>query len=268
MDDFVLSEENYYSQEADRRYMSVHQYLDFVGHMGVVGCEARAMAKLSGEWEEETTTAMLVGSYVDSYFEGTLDEFMQEHPDCFTQKGELKAVYKRAEKMIARCEKDPYFMSSLEGKKQVIMTGYLFGCEWKIKMDSYLPGKAIVDLKTSADIHKAWKVQDYGYASFIEYWGYILQLAVYQKIVEINTGDKLPCYISVVTKEDSPEIEVIYIDQLSLDHALNEISMNMQSVLMVKNGEAEPVRCEKCDYCKSTKVLTGPINYRDLIIGE
>lgn len=265
MSEFELTQDNYYSQEADQRYMSVHQYLDFVGHMGVRGCESKAMAKLSGEWEDETTTAMLMGSYVDSYFEGTLDEFMELHPDCFTQKGELKAAYKKAEQMIHRCEQDSYFMSTLAGEKQVIMTGYLFGCEWKIKMDSYIPGVAIVDLKTSADIHKAWKVQDYGYASFIEYWGYTLQLAVYQKIVEINTGKKLPCYISVVTKEDSPEIEVVYVDQTTLDHALNEIELNMQSVLMVKSGEVEPMRCEKCDYCKATKKLTGAINYRDLI---
>ena len=207
MSDFVLTADNYYSSEADKRFMSVHQYLDFVGHMGVYGCEARAMAKLNGEWNDETTTAMLVGSYVDSYFEGTLEKFTEENPDCFTKTKPygLKAPFKQAEKMIARCEQDPYFMSTLSGEKQVIMTGYLFGCEWKIKMDSYIPGKAIVDLKTSADIHKAWKVQDYGYASFVEYWAYTLQMAVYQKIVEINTGKKLPCYISVVTKEESPE---------------------------------------------------------------
>lgn len=270
MSDFVLTQDNYYSPEADSRYMSVHQYLDFVGHMGVIGCEARAIAKLNGEYEEETTDAMLVGSYVDSYFEGTLDEFLKEHPECFTKpdkKGEVRllAKYKKADKMIARCEQDPYFMATLDGEKQVIMTGYLFGCEWKIKMDSYIPDVAIVDLKTSADIHKAWKVQDYGYASFVEYWAYTLQLAIYQKIVEINTGKKLPCYISVVTKEDSPEIAVIYIDQQTLDHALNEIEMNMESVLMVKRGEVEPIRCEKCDYCKATRVLTGPINYMDLI---
>ena len=265
MEDFLLDESNYYSKEADKRYMSVHQYLDFVGHMGVVGCEARALAKLKGEFEEPTTTAMLVGSYVDSHFEGTLESFKKEHPECFTQKGELKATFKQAEKMIERCEKDKFFMSTLAGEKQVIMTGYLFGCEWKIKMDSYLPGKAIVDLKTSADIHKAWKVQDYGYASFVEYWAYTLQMAVYQKIVEINTGEKLPCYISAVTKEDSPEIKVIHIDQMTLDHALNEIEMNMQSVLMVKNEEVEPVGCGKCDYCKSEEVLLGPISYMDLI---
>jgi hypothetical protein len=265
MEEFVLTADNYYSKEADMKYMSVHQYLDFVGHMGVHGCEEMAMAKLKGEFEQETTTAMLVGSYVDSYFEGTLEQFKQEHPECFTQKGELKASFKQAEKMIERCEKDSYFMSTMQGEKQVIMTAYLFGCEWKIKMDSYLPGKAIVDLKTSADIHKAWKVQDYGYASFVEYWGYTLQMAVYQKVVEINTGKKLPCYISVVTKEDSPEIAVINIDQMTLDHALNEIEMNMPSVLMVKSGEAETVRCEKCDYCKATKVLKGAISYMDLI---
>ena len=265
MEEFVLTAENYYSKEADMKYMSVHQYLDFVGHMGVHGCEEMAIAKLKGEFEQETTTAMLVGSYVDSYFEGTLEQFKQEHPECFTQKGELKASFKQAEKMIDRCEKDSYFMSTMQGEKQVIMTAYLFGCEWKIKMDSYLPGKAIVDLKTSSDIHKAWKVQDYGYASFVEYWGYTLQLALYQKVVEINTGKKLPCYISVVTKEDSPEIAVINIDQMTLDHALNEIEMNMASVLMVKSGEVEPFRCEKCDYCKATKVLKGAISYMDLI---
>ena len=268
MDDFVLTNENYYSVEADKHYMSVHQYLDFVGHMGVTGCEEKAMAKLNGDYVQETTKAMLIGSYVDSYFEGTLDDFKFQHPEIFTQKGELKAEYKQAEKMISRCLKDDYFMSTMSGEKQVIMTGYLFGCDWKIKMDSYIPGKAIVDLKTSANIHKTWKVKDYGYVSFVEYWGYTLQLAVYQKIVEINTGKKLPCYISVVTKEDEPEICVVYVDQMTLDHALNEIEMNMPSVLAVKNGESEPIRCESCDWCKRTAVLTGPINHNDLIMGD
>lgn len=270
MEDFVLNESNYYSDEANQRYMSFHQYQSFMGGMLVQGCEAKAMAELRGEWKEETTDAMLVGSYVDSYFEGTLKQFLKEHPECFTKEDKngnrrLLAKFNKANKMIERCEKDPYFMSTLSGEKQVIMTGYLFGCEWKIKMDSYIPDVAIVDLKTSADIHKAWNIRDYGYASFVEAYNYTKQLAVYQKIVEINTGKKLPCYISVVTKEESPEIAVIYIDQQTLDHALNEIQMNMESVLMVKRGEVEPIRCEKCDYCKATKVLKGPVNYMDLI---
>lgn len=263
----ILTPDNYHSLQAEKNYMSVHQYLDFVGHMGMRGCEARATAKINGEWKDKITKSMLVGSFVDSYFEGTLDSFLKENQECFlkTIPSELKAEYRKANTMINRCLKDEYFMSTMSGEKQVIMTGFLFGCEWKIKIDSYLPGKAIVDLKTTNKLDKVWKVEDYGNVSFVEYWGYILQLAVYQKIVEINTGKKLPCYISVVTKEEIPDIRVVYIDQMSLDNALNGIEMNIATVLMVKSGEVDPVRCEKCDYCKSTRKLTRAIDYRDLI---
>ena len=264
-DEFVLTNENYYSDEANWRYMSVHQYLSFMGHMGVQGCEAKAMASLKGEWKDETTDALLIGSYVDSYFEGSLDQFKIEHPELFKKDGTLYAKYDKAEKMIARCKRDDYFMATMAGEKQRIMTAYLFGCEWKIKMDSYLEGIAIVDLKTTSDLHRAWRVQDYGYVSVPEYWGYTLQGAIYQKVVEINTGKKLPFYLSFVTKDSEPEICVCYIDQQTLDHALNEIEMNMPTVLAVKNGEALPIRCEKCNYCLNTMKLTKPINYTDLI---
>lgn len=263
-----LTNDNYYSDEADKAYMSVHQYLSFVGHMGVQGCEAKAVAKLNGEWEDETNDAMMVGSYVDSYFEGTLDTFKKNNPQIFTQKGELKAQYKRAEKMIARCEQDDFFMQFMSGEKQKIFTADLFGCEWKCKLDSYIPDVAIVDLKTTSNLHQSWKVADYGRVSFVEYWAYTIQLAVYQKIVEIETGKKLPCFIAAVTKEDCPEICVIGIDQASLDHALNEVEMNMPSVLAVKNGDYEPTRCGRCDYCKSTEKLTKAIHFNDLIFGD
>ena len=265
MSEFVLTAENYYTQEANERYMSVHQYLDFAGHMGIQGCESRAMAALRGDYVKEKTVAMQVGSYVDAFFEGSLDQFKEQNPDIFTQKGELKANFKQAEKMIERALKDEKFMAAMSGEKQVIMTGYLFGCDWKIKIDSYLPGKAIVDLKTASDLHRAWKVKDFGYASCAEYWGYTVQMAVYQKIVEINTGEKLPCYLAFITKEDSPELKLCYIDQTTLDHSLNEVEMNMNSVLMVKSGEVEPIPCGKCDWCKATEPIDKVINIADLI---
>lgn len=262
--DFVLTAENYYSQEANKRYMSVHQYLDFCGHM-VRGCEARAMARLNGEYMEEKSTAFMVGSYVDSYFEGTLEQFKAENPTVFTQKGELRAEYRLAEKMIARAERDPLFMKALQGEKQTIMTAHLFGCDWKIKMDAYQPGVLITDLKTTKDLHKAWRVADYGFVSVPEYWGYTLQGAIYQKVVEINTGKKLPFYLAFITKEADPEICLVGFSQMELDNALNEIQMNMASVLAVKNGEATPIRCEKCAYCRTTKVLDRVISMQDLI---
>lgn len=282
MEDFVLTTENYYSPEADARYMSFHNFMAFNSYMGIQACESKALAILDGEWEEPTTDAMLIGSYVDSYFEGTLDTFRNEHPELFKKDGSLYAKYEVAERCIKRIEEDDFFMQMLGfevkrdedgkitrlnviGEHQKIMTGYWAGCEWKIKMDSYIPDVAIVDLKTSANIHKSWNVEDFGRVSFVEYWFYTGQLALYQKIVEINTGKKLPCFIAVVTKEEYPEIEIVGIDQLTLDHALNFIETNIVTTLMVKNREVEPVPCGKCDYCKSKKKLFEAISMRDLI---
>ena len=65
-----LTPENYYTKEANMQYVSVSQYKEVNGTTGKMGCEAYAMAKLRGEVEEVTTTALMVGSYVDAYFEG------------------------------------------------------------------------------------------------------------------------------------------------------------------------------------------------------
>lgn len=145
----VLTAENYYSQEANEEYMSVSQFKDFCGTYGKMPCEFTAMEKLNGRWEEPKSKALMVGSYVDSYFEGTLDKFKAENPDLFKRDGTLKAEFVKADEIIQRIERDDYFMKFMSGKKQVIMTGELFGTKWKIKMDSYIPDIAIVDLKVT-----------------------------------------------------------------------------------------------------------------------
>lgn len=151
-----LSASNYYSAEANREYMSVSQYKDFAGTYGKLGCEYCAMEKLEGRWQEKKTTALLVGSYVDSYFEGSLDTFKAENPEIFKKTGDkgLRAEYIKAEDIIRRIESDNFFMMCLSGYKQVIMTGELFGAKWKIKIDSYIADKVIVDLKVMSSITK------------------------------------------------------------------------------------------------------------------
>ena len=263
----VLTAENYYSKEANKEYMSVSQYKDFAGTYGKMACEFSAVEKLEERWEQKKTTPLLVGSYVDSYFEGTLEEFKKENPEIFTQKGELKANYKQAERIIARMERDPLFMQYMSGEKQVIMTGELFGAEWKIKIDSFVRGIAITDLKVMASITKLEWVKDIGYLDFVRYWGYDIQGAIYQEIVYQNTGERLPFYIAAGTKEEEPNIEVIQVTQNYLDEAKHMVETNMPRILRVKNGEAEPDRCEMCDCCRHTKVLKRPISITNLVAG-
>lgn len=266
MSEFILTADNYYSKEANERYMSVSMFKDFNGTYGKMACEFEALEKMHDRWKEEPSTAMLVGSYVDSYFEGTLDQFKNDNPDIFTQKGELKANYKKAEEVISRIERDEYFMKYMSGEKQSIMTADLFGAKWKIKMDSYIPGVAIVDLKVMSSITDLKWVRDLGYLDFIRYWGYDIQGAVYQKVVEINTGKKLPFYIAAATKENQPDIRIIQVTQNYLEEALNVVEMNMPRILRVKSGEVQPDKCELCDCCRYNRVLTGPITINDLTV--
>lgn len=261
----LLTNENYHSPDANREYLSVSQYKDFVGTLGKPACEAAALAKLKGEWQDEKTTALLVGSYVDAHFEGSLDLFKAKNPDIFTKNGELKAEYRRANEIINRIERDEYFMKFLSGEKQVIMTADLFGAKWKIKIDSYLPNMAIVDLKVMENINKAFWTKDFGYMDFIQYWGYDIQGAIYQEIVYQNTGKRLPFYIAAATKEKEPNIEIIYIDDKHLKQRLIEVEVNIHKILRFKNSELEPLRCGTCDYCKHTKVLTKPIHFSELL---
>lgn len=260
-----LTNENYYDPEVRNKYMNVHTYLQYAGSLGRPGCEAKAEALRKGEWFEEKTKAMMVGSYVDAFFDNSLPQFKEENPEIFTKQGELRSEFKQAEVMIERCLKSPYFMATMSGEKQKIFVADMFGMTWCCKLDSYIPHTAIVDLKTTADLHRSWRVPDAGYVSVVEYFSYHVQLAVYQEIVRINTGEKLPCYLSFVTKEQSPEICVVYLDQNMLDHALNEVKMNATQIKAIREGELQPIACGHCDYCKATRDITKPISVYDLI---
>ena len=190
-----LTPENYYTKEANMQYVSVSQYKEFNGTTGKMGCEAYAMAKLRGEVEEVTTTALMVGSYVDAYFEGTLPTFSAQHPEIFSSRGktagELKSEYKQASIMIDRAVKDPVFMQYMAGDKQVIMTGEIEGVPVKIKIDS-ADGRRITDLKTVKSITETFYAKDLGQRlNFCECWGYDLQAAVYREIYRQNTGDAM-----------------------------------------------------------------------------
>ena len=243
-----LSEENYYSLESNQAYWSVSQYKDFMR------CESMAMAKLCGEYEEPMTRAMLVGSFIDRYMEGTLPQFITEHPELFTLKRQLRAEFRHAYEIINKIESSPKFMNYMSGEKQKILTAEMFGVQWKIKMDSFLPGICITDLKVVARIEK------------LPDWRYDLQGAVYQAVTEANGYGRLPFYLTVATKEKVPDLNIFQIPDSELDKALIEIGENMPHFINVKTGIEEPKRCEKCAWCKMTRELKVR-NYMELVEG-
>ena len=266
-----LTEENYFSPEASKEYMSVSQFKTFLE------CEARAMAELRGEYQREETTALLVGSYIDAHFSRTLDVFRAQHPDLYTRTGSLRAEFQQAEEIIARLERDPLAMLLMGGDKQVALTGIIQGVPFKGKLDVLLnadqcaaiaaaypdmdellfAGGAIVDLKVMRDFQPLYKEGE-GKLNFIDFWKYDLQLAIYQNLVAQHHGGELyPCYILAATKEKVPDIGLYRLPQAQLDAATQiYLGESLERAAAVKAGKVEPERCEECDYCKQTKVLT------------
>lgn len=243
-----LTESNYYSAESNQIFFSVSQYKD------LMRCEAAAMARIRGEYEPPLTRALLVGSFVDSYIEGSLERFKDEHPEVFTLKEELRAEFRRANEVIKRIESSNKFMAYLSGEKQKILTFEMFGVPWKIKMDSFIEGKCIVDLKTAAKME--WLPRQ----------RYELQGAVYQAGTDACGYGKLPFYLAVATKEKIPDLGIFQIPQSMLDMALQEIGENMPHLIEVKAGLIAPKRCEKCPYCRATREIKVR-DYRELLEG-
>ena len=270
-----LTAENYYSPEANWAYMSASQFKSFKK------CEAAAIAELRGEWGKKDSIALQVGSYVDAYFSGELEQFKADHPEIFTKKNELKADFQKAHAICERIDRDELARLLLSGKHQTIKTGKIAGVWFKTKSDSLLTarqveaickkfpqirelvpfgGAMIVDLKCMKDFDDIWDEELRERVIFIEYWGYDTQGAIYQAI------DKrmLPFVILAATKEAEPDIEAMYIPDEDLAFALSEVEALAPRYAAIKRGEIEPVGCGKCAYCRSVKRLSVIKNYRNL----
>lgn len=246
-----LTQANYYSKAANMAYMSVSSFKAFQK------CEASAMAELRGEFVPEKGRALLLGSYVDEMLTGTRTsqmKFIEEnHDELFKKNGDPYADVVQAQEAVERVRAQPLMMKYLNGGHQKIMTGEIEGVPIKGRFDSYKAGEFIADLKYLKDFRSPNMFEN-----AISYYSYDMQLAVYRELVRQNTGETLPCYLVIVTKQQPPDVAVVEVSDFDLDNALDKFKKSIKHFQSVKIGEAPPVRCEDhdCPYCRGTKILT------------
>lgn len=260
---FELTEENYHSPEARKRYLGASMFKEFEK------CEVMGLAKVNGEFPEKTSEALLFGSYVDAYFSGQLEQFILKHPEMFTQRGTIKAVYSNVDEVIQTFENDPYLAKYMSGEKQVIMTGIIEGVPFKIKMDSYHPGKAIVDQKVMRDFADVWVDREDGgreLKPFVFAYEYDVQGAIYQEVESQNSEDhnKLPFVLAAASKEEVPDKLLTRIDQEYLDTALAKVKELAPRYWNIIQGKEQPVGCGKCPACRAKKKIEGVMPYSKL----
>ena len=250
-----LTESNYYGRSANRKYFSVSQFKQFLK------CPACAMASLAGTWKQPPSRALLLGSLMDELLTGTgesLAAFLEANkPDIYKRGGEYRADVEEALETYKRILAQPEMMRYLSGEHQTIMTGEIEGVPFKIKMDSYDPGRFIADLKYMASLRSPNL-----FTPMVEYWGYDMQAACYQEIVRQNTGDKLPFFFVVATKEKPAHLALGQISQANMDKAMDTVRKNIARFQRIKRGEEDAERCDAydCAYCTATKTITAPID--------
>ena len=279
--EFILTRDNYYSREADMAYMSCSQY------QGWLECEAAMVAKLQGRFTAEPSEAFLVGNYVHSYLESkeAHDEFLNENFDSIFKTNVDKktgvatvtgkyAPFEKADNMLAAFYRSPIIKRYIDapGENEKIMHGEIFGMPWRIRIDKYIPSQnTILDYKTCADLNKVEYNPATGQKeSFIETYGYVMRAAVYTEIYkQFENKDVDPYFLLLcVTKQDIPDIDIFMLNHRErYDFELETLKTKLARIKRVKEGSVKPIRCGKCDYCRSTKVIKRIRPYWELTPG-
>ena len=270
-----LNADNYYTPEADREYMSCSQYQAFLS------CEAAAMAKLYGLYTPKESEALLVGNYVHTALESdeAHEAFCESHTfDIYTTKvskvtGDVtitgkRAAFAKADDIIHIYQTDPTFQKILlmEGENEKIMTGTLFGLQWKIRLDKYIPeSRMIIDYKTSADLTQtAWNPEAGEKECFLETLGYLMRAAIYSEIEKQNTGssEDPPFVILAVSKQDPPDRGAYLLNHRQrYDYELQIVEEKIKRIKEVRRGFVKPRRCGHCEWCRRTKKITKIVPY-------
>ena len=286
-----LNRDNYFSPEMEAYYMGSSSFKAWDTDHG--GCEAKEVAKRNGEWQDAENSAFLLGTYVHSWSSGDLEKFISETPQLFKKDGTLLAKYALGDKMIDCFKRDKAMEEMRKGVKENIFTGEIAGVPFKIQVDILnVIETRFCDIKTTKNIYERyWNPATCERESFIQKYDYPIQFAIYAEILRQNyekilddISDKysekqlekfqklmdengyLQGYILAVDKQEIPDHQIIYmgIDEFIKDK-LEEISLKLPHIMDVRSGKVAPKRCEKCDYCRSTKKIVKPVHYLDLL---
>ncbi|QSH40949.1 PD-(D/E)XK nuclease-like domain-containing protein [Lentisphaerota bacterium ZTH] len=266
-----LDSVNYYSLEADQKYMSVSQFEAFAH-----GCEAAAYRRyVTGEDKSEESTALRVGSYVHSYFESpeAHTAFCEENKELImTKTGKLRTDFEKANQAIKAAENCPAFMFFMEGEREQIFTAKWLGVNWKIRCDVINHQKKyLVDLKyvkslSQHDWMTVYRDEQGNYSRiqseqlstpknikvpFHIIWNYWQRMAIYQAILLAATGEVYRPIIAGISKEEPPDIKILDMhNPEALEAEVSQVAELLPRVLDIRKGKVKPTNCNNCASCR------------------
>lgn len=250
-----LTNENYFSKEADIEYMSVSQWKLFNE------CEAKALATIQGQEDATYKEAFLEGQLFEELVSGDSKLFIAQHPELISTRGatagQLKSSYAKVVTAAERFNSQKFFIDIIQKcEKQTIITGEICDIKIKCKLDLFdKETNSIYDIKCMKDFKETWDKSEKCYKPWYYTYNYVLQLAVYRELVRQNFGEPKEIGLLAATKEEIPDIQALSFDFSLLDIELEEFKNNIKRYDNIKKGIETPVACTLCSYCKEHKVI-------------
>lgn len=250
-----LTQQNYFSKEADEEYMSVSQFKLFRE------CEAKALATIQGQEDATYKTAFLEGQLFEALVSGDANLFKAQHPEIISTRGttvgQIKSEFKKVINAAEKFNEQGFFRNIIDKcEKQVILTGEIKGVKVKCMLDLFdKKTNSIYDIKCMKDFNEQWNKKEKAYMPWYYTFGYVLQLAVYREIVRQNFGEPKEVGLIAATKEEVPDIQALLFDSYLLDLELEQFKNNITRYDDIKKGLKTPLACGVCDYCKKIKVI-------------
>ncbi len=226
-----------------------------------MSCEASTLDKLKNNTlANENDKALVIGNWVHSALESdeAHEKFKKQHPEAISSKGktkgQLKSDYKIADLIIDRVRNDDFFKFIYQGQRESIVTGELFGIQWKGKIDCLDVEKGrFYDFKTCKDLlGMIWSPRHGGRVLWTIAYGYVLQMSIYKHLLEQKYHKNFDPYIIACSKTDPVGLKVIDLSEEYGRFQLEDeyVENNIKHVLAVEHGEIAPTMCDKCDWCR------------------
>lgn len=253
-----LTADNYFSKEAAQEYMSASQFKAFMN------CPAAIMAEIGGEYEAEKKTAFTEGHMFEAFVSGGEELFCMRHPEIISSQGKTKGnVKSNFQKVVNASEafnRQGVFCEIVKRcKKQVLVTGTIAGVKFKGLLDLYDPETGeIYDTKCMKNFDEGYSADEGRRVPWWQLWGYHYQAAIYRELARQTFGRETKFSLLAATKEDIPDVAWLEFDNDYLGNILDIIEETAPLYQAVKDGLIDAQRCEKCSYCKSSKIIKKP----------
>lgn len=260
----TLTADNYHSHEANRAYLGIHQFQDWME------CQARTRAELAGEDRElfaqykHDKACFKVGTYTHLAMgePDKLQAWIDEHrADLLKKTGEKYADFAAADAMVARARREPIIRELLTaGEPEVVVTGEIGGVPWKGRVDWLaLAAGLFVDWKTASTFDDGWTVigeRNVKVPWYYDYWG---QMAVYREMIRATTGTVCVPYIVGLRKPTGSFPAAVcahsFEDPEKLEAAYAKIESWVPQVWRWKTGEDKGTACGRCWWCAEKQPL-------------